>query len=412
MTVGGYHGPMDGDDVGFVVQRDRGRIVALVGLGAAALPFLASVSRTTSIDGEVTYRDWIAIGGGAIAAACGVIALVLALRPRKGATLGLAALAVVGGGLQLARGFGAFGAPDMESSSTMRLSRMSPPMPMRVPMPASDPARCWDAAACGRLAAKLDKTNPKSAATAFARGCEFGDKRACWKAGQAWANGKAGPRDPKRAVALFQKACDLGNPEGCSEAAVFHYQGDGVPKDEARALELVQKGCDGGAGLACKNLAIMYRDAKPPQPDKALHWAVRTCEGVGLHHLEEDGAAIAWACDYAGGRLLDDKGKPDHKRALAMFENGCRYADSHCYNLGLSYDLGIGGQTKDPARARELYAKACGAGIMDACNNLGDCWNKGRGGKKDVAKAKQLFQKACDHGNKLGCDNLAVAKKH
>jgi hypothetical protein len=84
----------------------RGRIGGLASTAAVigAIPFFVHVSTTDN----GTYRDWVALPCGAIALVCGLVALVPALRgPGKGARLGLAAVAVALGVLQLLRGVGA-----------------------------------------------------------------------------------------------------------------------------------------------------------------------------------------------------------------------------------------------------------------------------------------------------------------
>src|SRR6266571_5130092 len=86
--------------------------IELLGGVAGLLPFVISFSSThsTSVNGVVTnlvYRDWVAFGGGAVAALCGVVALLALRRPgkkgvRAAAAVGLLAL----GGVQVARGLG------------------------------------------------------------------------------------------------------------------------------------------------------------------------------------------------------------------------------------------------------------------------------------------------------------------
>jgi hypothetical protein len=83
--------------------------LAGVGLAIGVAPFAASVTTLSNVGGHVTYRDWVAIPGGAIAAGFGAAALVMTLRGRR--KLGMLALAigvVALGAYQLARGFGVF----------------------------------------------------------------------------------------------------------------------------------------------------------------------------------------------------------------------------------------------------------------------------------------------------------------
>ena len=70
------------------------------------------------------------------------------------------------------------------------------------------------------------------------------------------------------------------------------------------------------------------------------------------------------------------------------------------YNLGVCYEYGKGGLTKDEAKAVEWYKKAAEAGEVKAMCNLGDAYRWGQGGlTKDTSKAVEWYQKAAEAGN-------------
>ena len=85
----------------------------IAGLVCGAIPFGVSFATTssTTMNGEVTsfvYRDWLAVVLGGLAIACGAVAVV---GKRDARSVGIAALAIALGALQVARGFGLFASP-------------------------------------------------------------------------------------------------------------------------------------------------------------------------------------------------------------------------------------------------------------------------------------------------------------
>jgi hypothetical protein len=67
---------------------------------------------------------------------------------------------------------------------------------------------------------------------------------------------------------------------------------------------------------------------------------------------------------------------------------------------------------KNTGRAVALYEKACEGGEMSMCNNLGVCYNKGECGlSRDEIRAEQLYKKACKGGESGACHNLDLMQK-
>jgi len=61
-------------------------------------------------------------------------------------------------------------------------------------------------------------------------------------------------------------------------------------------------------------------------------------------------------------------------------------------NLGVLYDLGAGGMTRDPERAIECYVKAASLGSYIACENLGFLYEE----RADEKEALEWWRKAAD----------------
>lgn len=58
------------------LKQDRVKLLIIVGAICAAMPLFFSVAEVH--DG--VYRDWVALGGGTIAAICGAVATIFAVR--------------------------------------------------------------------------------------------------------------------------------------------------------------------------------------------------------------------------------------------------------------------------------------------------------------------------------------------
>lgn len=101
------------------------------------------------------------------------------------------------------------------------------------------------------------------------------------------------------------------------------------------------------------------------------------------------------ARDRRAGRLL---------RSASEHADACAGGDTPAC-LARGRELERGG---DPAAAAPLYARACDAGVIEACNDLGALYGRGDGVTRDDARAAALYEKACDGGDALACTNLAA----
>jgi len=93
---------------------------------------------------------------------------------------------------------------------------------------------------------------------------------------------------------------------------------------------------------------------------------------------------------------------------ILMYRRAAEMGDPKgMYKLGVCYEDGKGGITKDEAKAVEWYQKAAEAGDAAAMCNLGNCYEYGKGGlTKGEAKAVEWYQKAAEAGNATAMLNL------
>lgn len=155
--------------------------------------------------------------------------------------------------------------------------------------------------------------------------CEAGDAKGCLGLGAVLRGGlKPGQPTPQgdKAAQAFQKACDAGESSACVALGELYYQGLGVPKNPASAPALFEKACEAGDPVGCNDMG----------------------------HALADGAIA-----------------------------------------------------RDLPRAAQFYGQACNDRASLGCFGLGVLTRDGRGVARDPAKAKQLFQKACAGGVKVAC---------
>ncbi len=159
-------------------------------------------------------------------------------------------------------------------------------------------------------------------------GCyALGDPLSCSVLGEELSHLQAGGPlaiDGPEAIAAFERGCALGDPSSCdSVAIVYLYRPKVAKRDRAAARRWWTRACDGGLTESCEQLAALLV--------------------VGKDGMEKDVAG-----------------------ALDLRTRACDTADYTCGALAQMIADGVGVRP-DPARARELYARACKAGDDDAC---------------------------------------------
>lgn len=143
----------------------------------------------------------------------------------------------------------------------------------------------------------------------------------------ALAQAAEATKDFERAAALYLEACTGRAGAGCTGVGVLYNRGLGVTRDAAQAAMYYERGCKLGDMAGCNNLGTLYQ--------------------------------------------FGSMGFRDPAKAAGFYERAC--ANAHmdgCANLALLL-LGTSGATPaETARARELLAKACAAGIARACGQV------------------------------------------
>jgi TPR repeat protein len=161
---------------------------------------------------------------------------------------------------------------------------------------------------------------------AFSRGCDLGDSRACNNMGDALAYGDGIVRDVEGASVAFLKACRFGEALGCANLGYMAEHGQGIPRDRARARSLYREACGAGDIYGCLHVDMLAAEdaGSPRDPDVALARWRRACEPPGRD---------ARACAF----------------------------------MGVMYEDGPDGVSRDEARSQQAMSRACDLGETRAC---------------------------------------------
>ena len=118
-----------------------------------------------------------------------------------------------------------------------------------------------------------------------------------------------------------------------------------------------------------------------------------------------------WAsCLALGESYLEGEGVPRNPaRAADLFRRACegQYPEG-CYNLGYLYTAGEG-VGFDDFRATDLFRRACEGGYPGGCTALGHSYQIGHGVLLNISRATEFYRKACNQGEMYGCTALALS---
>jgi hypothetical protein len=217
--------------------------------------------------------------------------------------------------------------------------------------------------------------------------------------GTIYGEGHGVKIDKPRTAELWRKACDLRDGMGCVGLAVMMYRGNVVPKDVDRARQILGRECDAGSFYGCAQLGLVYEMESQDFP-RALALETRACNGgdatgcVGVGRLYRDGRGVA----------------KDPARAKEYFARSCAEGTGMgigCGELGKLYDLGLG-VAKDDATAFHYIELGCKMPMaIDTCLGAADYSEQARGTTRDLPRAFHFLVLGCQQGNAATCARLA-----
>jgi TPR repeat protein len=152
--------------------------------------------------------------------------------------------------------------------------------------------------------------------------------------------------------------------------------------------------CERGDALSCTDLGFEYLLGRrvPLDYRRALALFRQACDG-----------SEPYGCNDVGALLISGMaGQRDEVRAVQLFSSVCDQEPKLCSNLAVSYRDGLG-LVQHPARATELFSRACLGGDASSCHDVAIAYDKGIGVPKDVPRAAELDLQSCRGGFAFGC---------
>jgi TPR repeat protein len=197
--------------------------------------------------------------------------------------------------------------------------------------------------------------------------CLMGESAECLRAALTFEGGEGGTkRDETRAAQQYNRGCDLGNSVACNALGVALDYGEGVDRDPERAALVFERACKLGDSLGCANLGYMLENGEGVARDRAharaLYRDACICGNI-------------YACLHVEMIAAQDAGAPrDRDRAFAFWRRACDARDARaCAFVGVMYEDGPDGKTRDEAKSQQAMKRACDLGNRRACE-----WMKGR----------------------------------
>jgi TPR repeat protein len=192
--------------------------------------------------------------------------------------------------------------------------------------------------------------------------CLTGQPDACFQVGLDFYYGRDGfPRDRGKAVEAYVRGCNLGDSRACNNFADSLAYGEGIDRDLERAAEAFAKACHLGEALGCANLGYRMEHGAGVARDRAK---------AGTLYRQACAIGDLYGCLHADMLAAQGPGVPrDPSKELRYWVERCdRDANARaCTFVGLIYEDGPDGLTRDPGKSMKAMARACDLGDARGC---------------------------------------------
>jgi len=253
-----------------------------------------------------------------------------------------------------------------------------------------------------RMAAALSRqTTVAGKLELYEHACALGCAVACDGAGTLLRTGPAELQSDERAAAYYERACAAKAPRGCVHLGELRERGQGTARSLAAARQAYDAACDLGDGDGCAAHGELL-EAEPADLTAAFAEYTRGC-------ALDSGRACA---RLAGAHERGDEVTREPARAVELYQRACELKSAlGC--IGAARLLRTAPDGVDPAHierleraAATLAADGCNDGEGQACALLGDAYRDGAGVEQDVKRAAWLYALGCKEGVEAACEGL------
>lgn len=234
--------------------------------------------------------------------------------------------------------------------------------------------------------------NLKKAVENYKKGSELGNAAALTSLGSCYENGHGVPANMTKAVSMYRRAGESGDHTAENNLGILYESGKHVKLDYAKAVTHYRRAIQLGSTEAMCNLADCY--ASGNGVTKCMKTAIKWYEESAKHGLAGAQCELG-ICYYEG------KGMPiNAKRAVELFYQASEHEAEGLRQLGRAYSEGKGVQQNAPHAFTLLYRAATeGEGNMEACFDVGKCFEFGFGVPRNIDKAIQFYENAARSGH-------------
>ena len=259
-----------------------------------------------------------------------------------------------------------------------------------------------DIAAVNNLACSLRDghgvmQNTEAALALFKEVAVLGDVRAMNNLGQLYSRGTNDVAvDFEAAYAWYRRAAEKKNAAGMCSVGICFALGRGVAKDEAAAYDWYSRAAQLGEPAAMINLALLLRKGVrgvSRNLNLAFVWLKKAADADNVDAIRT--LAMAY---------LEDKRhctSKDIAHAVQLFRKAASKGDAGAMNdLGWAFDCGYIDMAECKGEsAMYWFDKSARAGCPEAYNNLGACFEGGRGVERDALQAQHYYCIAAQLGH-------------
>ncbi|CAN5799486.1 hypothetical protein BH11MYX3_BH11MYX3_29930 [soil metagenome] len=223
----------------------------------------------------------------------------------------------------------------------------------------------------------------------------------------------------ERAVTLFEQQCAAGTAASC----LGHGKQLIKRGDTAGGTAKVEHACELGSGDACLYLAVRAKPAKamPLLEQACKQTNAHACElvAVKIEKSEPARAAELHRTACAGDDAIGCVRSGEHSRAagdkagaFTDFADACDLLlGSHATGNDVAICDAAGTLATDDVRARDLFQRACDAGVALGCEHLGEAIARGRGGVRDWGAGLAMVADGCKRARDRTCKPLVELRK-
>ena len=201
-------------------------------------------------------------------------------------------------------------------------------------------------------------------------------------------NGKGVAKDYAEAARWYRKAADQGNAASQNSLGNLYYNGQGVAEDLVESVKWYRKSAEQGFAAGQFNLGFAYHRGKGVDQDckEAIKWYRKAAE---QGHVKAQ-------CKL-GYCLIEFREIYDPKEALNWYRKAAEQNDAEAiYKIGEFYTGYCSVLDKDLEESVKWIRKAADLGYNVAINEMGWCYEKGRGVSQDYAEAARWYRQAAE----------------